>query len=676
MKKIYLLSLALLIPFLLNSQVCVTLYQGDDFDLEDRENRLEVIGMDQNGDMWYGLKGLFNLVGKFDGSSWTTVNASLLPDPRPADIAFDKADSIWIATNKGIGIVHIDSMKGRTMKPSNSDLPEANVTAIAVDSNNIKWIGFSSGKVISYDGATFTSHKEWTNSPVNAIEIAYDSSVWVGLGDSPGIVVYKNGTWTSNLTVKSVPAIESDKWGRVMVASGDSMIIYNNNLTNVVYAAPGNTIRDITVRDNGGIWASSGQGLLVRSGKRFITFSHKNSAVPSQLSDPIAFDSEDHLWFGYTYLVGFNGYSGTGYLHRELVQERAVITADKPSLIFCYGDSITLEAESDKLSFVWPDESNTDYQFRVYDSDTVEVAVEGDNRCFYYDTIRVNAQKVYEDEKVCAVSVDSNGRNIIIWERTPDVGTESFNIYRELTTDSFEFIKNISFGTLSVFEDKDVDPTQRSAKYRISAVDTCGNESGWSIYHRTIHLQLSKGLQDGWINLDWSAYEGLDFPHYIITKGSHPDSMKILTTMPSSNFKYTDKDVFDTVYYRIIIPLPEECAPAGNTKAGTGPYQHTLSNMDNNKKLLEEDPGYTGKLAAFELRAYPNPFSDVTRIEFPNPGNKAHHLSVYNLSGKLVREISGITGQEIYFERKNLDAGYYVFELRGEKLFRGKFVIR
>ncbi len=672
MKKLYILSFVLLIPIMMQSQVCVTLYEGDDFGFEDRENRVEVLGMDQNGDMWYGITGpLFRVVGKFNGSQWSNLDVSQLPDPRPVDFAFDLADSIWIATNKGIGIAHISSMEGRTMTPANSGLPEAGVTAIAVDSNNVKWIGFSSGKVASFDGETFTVHKEWTNSPVNTIEIAYDSSVWVGLGDSPGIVVYKNGTWTQNSTVKSVPAIESDKWERVMVASGDSMIIYNDGITTVVHGTSGNTIRDIAVRANAGIWASSGQGLLVRSGSRFVPFSDKNSAVPSQLSDPIAFDTEDHLWFGYSYLVGVKGYSGVGYLYRELVQENAVITADKPSLIFCYGDSLTLEAESDKLKYVWPDGSNA-ATYTLYDADTVEVAVEGDNRCYSYDTLRVNAQKVYEKEKVCAVSVDSSGRNIIIWEKTADVGTSAFHIYRKMATDTFEFIDQLPFAKLTVFEDKNVDPTQQSVQYRISAVDTCGNESGRSVIHRTLHLQLSEGIAPGDINLAWSAYEGINFPHYIINRGSHTDSMEVLTTVSNDVLKFTDKGIFDTMYYRISFPLPKQCAPSGDIKAGTGPYLHSLSNMDDNKKLFTND----NELKVLELRAYPNPFSDKSRIEFPNPKMSEHRLRVFNLSGKLVREIGGITGVEVFLERENLDPGYYVFELRGENVYRGKFVIR
>ena len=143
-------------------------------------------------------------------------------------------------------------------------------------------------------------------------------------------------------------------------------------------------------------------------------------------------------------------------------------------------------------------------------------------------------------------------------------------------------------------------------------------------------------------------------------------------SIASCNTTWTDRDAYDTVYYVLAVPLPEACRPTGDKKKGTGPYYHALSNMDDNKKLL----GF-GKLnAALEIRSYPNPFSEFTRIEYPDPFGVEHTLRVYNLSGQLVREISGITGGEVFFHREDMKAGYYVFELEGKKLYRGKFVIR
>jgi sugar lactone lactonase YvrE len=671
------ITLLLLMPGNLRSQVCVTLFQGTDFGLDDQYNSIVDIETDRLGNMWFVLYypniATYCEVGKFDGGAvWAKVEDSFLPERTPLDLAVDKKDSVWIATKKGIGIVHILSLQGRTMTPANSDLPEANVTAIAVDSSNTKWIGFSSGAVASYDGIAFTVYKEWSNAPVRTIEIAADSSVWVGLNDSPGIVRFKNGKWTPNSTVKSISAITADKWGRVMVASGDSMIVYAGAQISSVHSVAGNLVQDIAVGQAGRIWASSNGALLLRSDSRFVPYSSSNSAVPLQLSGPVKFDRENRLWFAYKW-GGGEALTATGFLYRTAPQTTAVITADKPGLVFCYGDSLTLKAEPDKVSYVWPDGSNAD-SYRVYDAETVEVAVEGDNRCFYYDTVRVNVQKVFEEEKVCAVSVDTSQLNIIIWEKTPGVGTASYNIYRELAVkDSFEWIGNLPADDLSVFEDPGVDPTEQAVRYKISSVDTCGNESGRSFYHQTLHLSMNKGALPGDINLIWNDYVGISFSSYLIYRGSSPDSMEVIATLSSNFTTYTDHDVYDTFYYRIAIPLPEECSPTGKLKKGTGPYTHALSNLDDNKKLLT----FTDELpAATEIRTYPNPFTEVTRMEFPYPGAAGYVLRIYSLAGQLVRETAGIKGSEFFIRRGNLEPGYYLFELSGERTFRGKFVVR
>ncbi|MEE9462733.1 MAG: T9SS type A sorting domain-containing protein, partial [Bacteroidales bacterium] len=59
-----------------------------------------------------------------------------------------------------------------------------------------------------------------------------------------------------------------------------------------------------------------------------------------------------------------------------------------------------------------------------------------------------------------------------------------------------------------------------------------------------------------------------------------------------------------------------------------------------------------------------------------NPGQTEYHLAVYNLGGKKVREIRQITDSEIILMREDLKTGFYVFELRGENTYRGKFVVR
>jgi len=76
------------------------------------------------------------------------------------------------------------------------------------------------------------------------------------------------------------------------------------------------------------------------------------------------------------------------------------------------------------------------------------------------------------------------------------------------------------------------------------------------------------------------------------------------------------------------------------------------------------------------LNIFPNPFSNKTTIDFTNPNYSTYKLSIFNLSGNKVFEKYNIKSDKIEFERGYLPEGIYLIELKGEKVFRGKMVVR
>ncbi|MBC8490245.1 MAG: T9SS type A sorting domain-containing protein [Bacteroidetes bacterium] len=76
------------------------------------------------------------------------------------------------------------------------------------------------------------------------------------------------------------------------------------------------------------------------------------------------------------------------------------------------------------------------------------------------------------------------------------------------------------------------------------------------------------------------------------------------------------------------------------------------------------------------INIYPNPFSNKTTIKFPNPNHSNYLLSVFSISGNKIFEMDNIQSDKIEFERGNLPKGVYLIELKGEKVFRGKMVVR
>ncbi len=677
MKKLYFFAIVLLAPVFLNAQICITQYDGPDFDLNDVESYINVLEIDSMDNVWFGLRktnGEGLGLGKFGNNEWMEINnPSIVADPRINDIAFDAFDSVWVATENGISVFHRLSFQGRVMNTSNSTLPFANVTAVTVDKQGTVWAGFQSGHIAVYNGVSWQVIKEWSNLMVYDLAVGQDNSIWIALDGHPGIVVFKDATWIPLQEATTIKALTIDKSGRMLAMNKDSLLIFNDlALINVVKPEPGVQLLDVAVGPMGDIWASTYNGLLSRSGDTFIRYGNHNSAVPAEISGPIAFNSMGELWFGYTYMIGESIFSGTGFLYRVEDPQEDLVTSDRPGNEFCDGDSLTLLAEDGSPSYVWPDGVN-DNSYVLYDSEIVMVALERENQCYFYDTVTVTVQKVYEEEKVCAVSVDTTGSILVIWEKTAEVGTQSFNIHRENDAGAWEFVANIPMNRLSVFEDWNANPLLRSQRYKISCVDTCGNESGQSFYHNTLLLTSTYGELADEVRLMWNQYDSIEYAEYIIYSGPWPDQMKEIARVPKDVQTYDVLNVLDTIYFQIGIELPAECAPTADLKAGTGPYTHSLSNLDDNRKLITN---LSGLGSILEVQAYPNPFTEMCKIEFPNPGQTEYRLAVYNLGGKKVREIRQISDSEIILMRGDLKTGFYLFELRGENTYRGKFVVR
>jgi len=96
-----------------------------------------------------------------------------------------------------------------------------------------------------------------------------------------------------------------------------------------------------------------------------------------------------------------------------------------------------------------------------------------------------------------------------------------------------------------------------------------------------------------------------------------------------------------------------------------------MSNIEDNRfqtSIKEED--------ASEIMTYPNPFNNWIQIYFDNPKRNSYQLIVTDMSGKVVRKISNIKDNTIKLYRENLPAGFYLVELKGDKYYRGKIVIK
>ncbi len=93
-------------------------------------------------------------------------------------------------------------------------------------------------------------------------------------------------------------------------------------------------------------------------------------------------------------------------------------------------------------------------------------------------------------------------------------------------------------------------------------------------------------------------------------------------------------------------------------------YFHTVLGIDD---LIVQEGNIT---------VYPNPFESKTIIEFLNPEHTNYKLTIFSISGNKLFEMDNIESDKIEFERGNLPNGVYLIELEGEKVYRGKMVVK
>ncbi len=290
------------------------------------------------------------------------------------------------------------------------------------------------------------------------------------------------------------------------------------------------------------------------------------------------------------------------------------------------------------ISFLWSDASGTSVpELTGQRARGYFVTVTNEAGCKTIHLVDIPEKKPVEN-KICVVTVDTViGSNLVVWEKVEDAII--YHVYRETSAkDVYLLAGSVPGGDLSVFVDTVANPTIRSYRYKIAAVDECGTESFLSHMHKTVHLQIYPGLTESIMNLAWDDYIGETFESFEVWRFTSLFSWEMLDELPSNLKSYTDFNVPPgKVFYNVRVPIPNPCNPtglfkSGGYKGGTGPYKHSLSNMDDNK--LKETG--VGRYMSDKFYVYPNPTPGHVVVWSENFNITEGEILVTDLSGRRV----------------------------------------
>jgi hypothetical protein len=237
----------------------------------------------------------------------------------------------------------------------------------------------------------------------------------------------------------------------------------------------------------------------------------------------------------------------------------------------------------------------------------------------------------FPETQICLVTVDTaTGTNLVVWEKPVVSYIDGYRIYRESSV-SGQYIPvgYVDYADLSQFVDPSANPLVRGWRYKIAAVDLCGNESPLSLRHKTVHLTNSYGT-GGQINLSWDDYEGFPFSTFDLWRWTDVDGFTLLSSLPSNLRSYTDLNppVGAMVYYFIEIVPNTPCVATRAVNHNT-----TRSNKTQNiasPTAVDEESDLLG------MAIYPQPNNGQCTLDVAASEQKDVVLNIFAADGKLV----------------------------------------
>ena len=191
-----------------------------------------------------------------------------------------------------------------------------------------------------------------------------------------------------------------------------------------------------------------------------------------------------------------------------------------------------------------------------------DVQITSANGCSSYLTHTVE-MTLPDENPICIVSVDTLlGGNLVVWEPIQTSGVDYYNVYKESSQSGLYYlIGTTDADSLSFYHDVSSDPQIRSWRYKIAAVDNCGNESDLSDEHKTIHLTANLGVGNV-VNLIWDNYEGFNYSTFYVNRYHPTTGWMVIDSLGANLNSYTDvtPPSDSNLVYQVTISAPGLCS--------------------------------------------------------------------------------------------------------------------
>ncbi|MEX2484346.1 MAG: T9SS type A sorting domain-containing protein [Brumimicrobium sp.] len=271
------------------------------------------------------------------------------------------------------------------------------------------------------------------------------------------------------------------------------------------------------------------------------------------------------------------------------------------------------------------------------------------------------------EQDLCVVTVDSSNsnQNIVVWEKPADLSQiDSFFVYREITTNSYQKVGAVHVDSLSHFVDPSANPNTVPSRYKISILNICGEEMTLSSYHNTIHLQyLSNG------NFSWNDYEIENQTNVVDSYNFYRDNLndgnwQIVQVVPGNQNTVIDSEVNTYPNARYYIDVNWNGTNSCLATKAQG-YNTSRSNV-----TTAQDASIEKGNDLDNLIIRPNPTSDNLYID------NLEHLSdikIFSSIGQVVFEEEDFNNSKI--DVSFLKSGVYIVQISVEnQIIKKRFV--